>query len=298
MEDNPPESRVMLTIARWSWRCRPVLNLPKDILSARICPLDLGDHMLSQKFLIDVALTCSPAKTGLQWPKSAKPATHFACITSFHPFTVMSDPGHCLTGFPHWKSCFCCCWGPHKSLYVAILHSTLIEDSVASISLVTEGPPRPPPPPKPLLGPPPNDFCKSFPSQLLNSGGSVPATSSPQMIAPPCTLLQSPPSIRDKRPDFILQSVALSKWGVGAIAYGRNRMGIQLVLFSVDHLEVIYTFKPIITSVCRLELTGYNSNTFLRISWILIDLLTLCHFKFYLFNVLWVIYTLSHTDKA
>ncbi len=38
------------------WLCCPVLNLLKDICSTRIRSLDSGDHMPSQKLLVDVGL--------------------------------------------------------------------------------------------------------------------------------------------------------------------------------------------------------------------------------------------------
>jgi hypothetical protein len=52
MVANLQESRIPPTTAGWSWQCGPALNPPK--FSIRIHPLDPGDHMLSQKLLVDI----------------------------------------------------------------------------------------------------------------------------------------------------------------------------------------------------------------------------------------------------
>ncbi len=36
--------------------CGQALNLPKDIFSVRICPIGPGDHMLSEKLLVDISI--------------------------------------------------------------------------------------------------------------------------------------------------------------------------------------------------------------------------------------------------
>jgi hypothetical protein len=54
MASNPQESRILLRTAGWSEHCWPGLNLLEDIFSIRICQLDPGDWMLSQKLLVDV----------------------------------------------------------------------------------------------------------------------------------------------------------------------------------------------------------------------------------------------------
>jgi hypothetical protein len=58
-----PESRIQPIVAGWSWQYGPVLNSPKYILSIRIRPLDLGDHMLSQKLLVDVDIDMFAGET-------------------------------------------------------------------------------------------------------------------------------------------------------------------------------------------------------------------------------------------
>jgi hypothetical protein len=53
MAANPPESRIpgWAVLAMWT-----EANLSKDIFSAKIHPLDPGDHMLSQKLLEEVGV--------------------------------------------------------------------------------------------------------------------------------------------------------------------------------------------------------------------------------------------------
>jgi hypothetical protein len=76
-----------------NWQCWLALNPPKNIYSIRIHPLDPGGHMLPQKLLVGViVLTRFPAKSDHQWPKSAWPAAHSACIASSRPFALVSDP--------------------------------------------------------------------------------------------------------------------------------------------------------------------------------------------------------------
>ncbi len=50
------ESKILPIGAGWSWWCGPKLNLLEDIFSIRICPIDPGDYMLSQKLLVDVGV--------------------------------------------------------------------------------------------------------------------------------------------------------------------------------------------------------------------------------------------------
>jgi hypothetical protein len=61
------------------WRCGLSSNLPKDIFSIKICSLDPGDQMLSQKILTDVGVDTSSAETGNQGLKSTRPGAHSAC---------------------------------------------------------------------------------------------------------------------------------------------------------------------------------------------------------------------------
>jgi hypothetical protein len=56
MAANPPETRIPPTTAGWFLQCRPVLNPQKDVFAVRICPSALGDHMLSQKLLVEVGV--------------------------------------------------------------------------------------------------------------------------------------------------------------------------------------------------------------------------------------------------
>ncbi len=88
MTANPPETRLP-PIAHGSFlRCRPMLNLQKDIFSIRIRSLAPGDHMLSQKLFVDVAFTYSLAKTCHRRCKSTRSATHSLALllSAFSPW--------------------------------------------------------------------------------------------------------------------------------------------------------------------------------------------------------------------
>ncbi len=63
MAADPPESRFPRITAGWSWRYGPELNPPKGAFSARILLLDLEDHVLSQKLLVDVDVDTFTSKT-------------------------------------------------------------------------------------------------------------------------------------------------------------------------------------------------------------------------------------------
>jgi hypothetical protein len=56
MAANPPESRILPSIAGWSWQCGPVLNLPEDTFSVRIQPMAPRDYMMSQTLLVDAGV--------------------------------------------------------------------------------------------------------------------------------------------------------------------------------------------------------------------------------------------------
>ncbi len=56
MAANLPETGILPTAARWFLQCRPALNPPKDIFFIRIRPLAPGDHILSQKLLLDISV--------------------------------------------------------------------------------------------------------------------------------------------------------------------------------------------------------------------------------------------------
>ncbi len=53
---SPEFSQHLLGGPGCSWWCGPALNLPKDVFSPRIPPLDLKDLMLSQKLLVNVGI--------------------------------------------------------------------------------------------------------------------------------------------------------------------------------------------------------------------------------------------------
>jgi hypothetical protein len=56
MAANPPKARILPTAAKGFGRRRPALNPQKDVFSIRLRPSTLGDHMLSQKLLVDVGV--------------------------------------------------------------------------------------------------------------------------------------------------------------------------------------------------------------------------------------------------
>jgi hypothetical protein len=56
MVANPPKTGIPLTAAELFLRCRLVLNPQKDVFSVRLHPLAQGEHILSQKLLVDVGI--------------------------------------------------------------------------------------------------------------------------------------------------------------------------------------------------------------------------------------------------
>jgi hypothetical protein len=54
MAANPPKTRIPPTAAKRFGRRRAALNLQKDVFSIRLRPSASGDHMLSQKLLVEV----------------------------------------------------------------------------------------------------------------------------------------------------------------------------------------------------------------------------------------------------
>jgi hypothetical protein len=119
MAANPPESRILPRNVGWPWRHGPALNPPDDLFCIKICPLNPGDHMLSQKLLVDVGTDPFGGGNNRSVPKSARPTLVLLTFDPFHPF-AMASGSHCLAAFSHWKPCFCCCWGPCKSTFVAV----------------------------------------------------------------------------------------------------------------------------------------------------------------------------------
>ncbi len=73
MAANLPESRIPPITAGWSWHLGPALKPPKYVFSTRIHLLEPWNHMLSQKLLVESALTHSPTETGFRWHKPARP---------------------------------------------------------------------------------------------------------------------------------------------------------------------------------------------------------------------------------
>jgi hypothetical protein len=130
------ESRIPQTAAGWFWLCGPTLNLPNDIFSIKICPLDPGDHMLSQKFLVEVN---TGKFSGENWPLRPKytiPTTYSACIASFLPFATAS-------GLQSFSSFFIL-----KTMFLLLLRPQSRALSIhwwKAISMVTEGSPTPKP---------------------------------------------------------------------------------------------------------------------------------------------------------
>jgi hypothetical protein len=56
MAANPPETGIPLTAAGWFLPSRQAPNPQKDVFSVRLCPSASGDHILSQKLLVDVGV--------------------------------------------------------------------------------------------------------------------------------------------------------------------------------------------------------------------------------------------------
>jgi hypothetical protein len=63
MAANLLKSRIPPITAGWSLLCGPMLNIPKDVFSIRIHPLDTQDHMKTEKLWVDAGATSSPAET-------------------------------------------------------------------------------------------------------------------------------------------------------------------------------------------------------------------------------------------
>ncbi len=85
-----------------------------------------------------LALTLSPAKTGLWHPKSVWPAAYSARIAPFHPLAVAPSPCYWSKAFSLWKPCLCYCWDPCKYSSGSVLRRTLRKDSTA-ITMATGG---------------------------------------------------------------------------------------------------------------------------------------------------------------
>ncbi len=63
-----PKTRIPATAAKRFGRRRPALNPQKDVFSIRLRPLASGDHMLSQKLLVEVGFFTF---AGENWPSAA-----------------------------------------------------------------------------------------------------------------------------------------------------------------------------------------------------------------------------------
>jgi hypothetical protein len=92
MAANPPATAILPTAAGQFLRCRPVLNLPKDVFSIRMRTSAAGDNILSHKLLADISVYTFAGKTSYWWHKSARSVAHSARIGSFHFFAVASGP--------------------------------------------------------------------------------------------------------------------------------------------------------------------------------------------------------------
>ncbi len=99
---NPLESRIPSTAAGWSWWCGPALNPLNDVHFTKINPLDPGDHMLSQKRMVDAGVDAfTPAKTSYRRSQSTEQAAHSTEIASFHPLAVTRGLRHRFTAISH-----------------------------------------------------------------------------------------------------------------------------------------------------------------------------------------------------
>ncbi len=110
MAATPLESRILLITSGWFWWCGPVLNPLEYIISIRMRLLDMGDHILSQKRLVNVGIDMFTSGNPFLLTKICKTCPHCAYIPSFRTFAVVSGPHCCLAAFSDWKPCFCYCW--------------------------------------------------------------------------------------------------------------------------------------------------------------------------------------------
>jgi hypothetical protein len=82
--------------------CGPALNPLNDVYFTKINPLDPGDHMLSQKHLVDAGIDTFPlAKTSHRRSQSTIQAAHSTEIASFHPLAVATGLRHRFKAISH-----------------------------------------------------------------------------------------------------------------------------------------------------------------------------------------------------
>jgi hypothetical protein len=130
MVANRQESRIPPRTACKSWQFRPALNLPEVVFSTRIHPPEPGDHMLSQKFLVDVSLDPFTCVNRLSVAKSARPILILLALLLSAPLPWGQVHTVVLGAFLLWNHCSC--WGPRKSSYIAILCRALSDQLAAS----------------------------------------------------------------------------------------------------------------------------------------------------------------------
>jgi hypothetical protein len=82
MAATPLESEILLITSGWFWWCGPVLNPPEDIISIRMRLLDMVDHILSQKPLVNVGVDLFTSGNPFLLAKILKTCPH--SLTSLH----------------------------------------------------------------------------------------------------------------------------------------------------------------------------------------------------------------------
>jgi hypothetical protein len=69
MAANPPKTRILPMAAKRFGQRRPALNPQIDVFYVRLCPSARGDHMLSQKLLLNDGIFTFAGENG---PSAAK----------------------------------------------------------------------------------------------------------------------------------------------------------------------------------------------------------------------------------
>jgi hypothetical protein len=62
MVANATEIGILQTAAWWFWQPEQALNRPKGVFFVRIRPLDRGEYILTQKFLVYVSINMFPGE--------------------------------------------------------------------------------------------------------------------------------------------------------------------------------------------------------------------------------------------
>ncbi len=99
MVANPPESRLLLRTAGVVLVVSTGAKSAEDIFSVRICPLEPGDHKLSQKLVVNVGINPFASENRLSAAEIPETCSHSASIAAIRPLVVMSGPRYHLGAF-------------------------------------------------------------------------------------------------------------------------------------------------------------------------------------------------------